>query len=158
MTQTLLDNATRLRREGKIAEAAIIYAEVLRQNPDNFDALQALAIICYQSGQIENAERLIGQAAEIRPAAPELAYNHACLLQKLNRLDDALARFDRALTLKPDYLEALVNRGGVLGSLKRYDEALLAYEKTLVINPDLAEAWFGRGGVFFGVGWIQCVD
>ena len=58
MTQMLLENATRLRREGKIAEAAAVYGEVLRQNPRNFDALQALGIICYQAGQVENAERL----------------------------------------------------------------------------------------------------
>src|ERR1700719_2348845 len=102
----MLDSAARLRREGKLSEAAALYGELLRANPAHFEALQALGIMAYQAGQIENAERLLGNAASLRPGTADLAYNHACLLQKLNRLEDALAAFDRALAIKPDYFQA----------------------------------------------------
>lgn len=114
MSQELLDNASRLRRAGKHAEAAAIYGELLRTNPADFEALRDFGILAYQLGQIENAERLIGEAAKLRPGAAELSYNHACLLQKLNRLEEALAAFDRALAMRPNYLEALVDRKSVV--------------------------------------------
>ncbi|MDE2473741.1 MAG: tetratricopeptide repeat protein, partial [Alphaproteobacteria bacterium] len=152
MTQELLENAGRLRRAGKHAEAAAIYGELLQQNPADFEALRDFGILAYQLGQIENAERLIGEAAKLRPGAAELSYNHACLLQKLNRLEEALAAFDRALAMRPNYLEALVNRGAVLGALNRGDEALANASRVIALKPDLAEAWHNRAAALQAVG------
>jgi tetratricopeptide (TPR) repeat protein len=124
MNEALLQDALRLRRAGKLSQAAELYGEVLRSEPKHFEALHALGILHYQGGRLEEAVRLIGEASNVNPRAADAAYNHACLLQRLNRLEEALVSFDRALAIKPDYLEALVNRGGVLWALKRYDEAL----------------------------------
>jgi Flp pilus assembly protein TadD len=89
-----LDNALRLRRAGRLAEAAEIYSQILRADPKHFEALHALGILRYQSGQIDEAERLIGAAIAIQPRASEAIYNRACLLVKLGRTDDAIAGFD----------------------------------------------------------------
>src|SRR5712691_9537646 len=117
MNEALLQDALALRRAGKLSEAAELYGEVLRSEPKHFEALHALGILHYQGGRLEEAERLIREASRVNPNA---AYNHACLLQRLNRWEEALASFDRALATRPGYLEALVNRGAVLSVLKRY--------------------------------------
>ena len=147
MNQALLQDALRLRRAGKLAEAAELYGQVLRAEPKHFEALHALGILNYQSGRLEEAERLIRQAVAANPNAADAAYNHACLLQKLNRPEEALAAFDSALAIRPDYLEALVNRGGVLWALKRREEALANSQKVVALKPDLAEGWNNHGGV-----------
>ena len=147
MSEATLDSAARLRREGKLSEAAAVYGELLRANPAHFEALQALGIMAYQAGQIENAERLLGTAARLRPGAADLVYNHACLLQKLNRLEDALAGFDRALAIKPDYFQALVNRGAVLNALNRHEEALANSDRVVSLQPNFAEGWSNRAAV-----------
>ena len=41
----------------------------------HFEALHALGIISYQSGQIEEAEKLIGLAVEANPSAHDAHYN-----------------------------------------------------------------------------------
>ena len=64
MSETLLESALRLQRAGRLNEAADIYTQVLREQPRHFDALHALGIIRYQTGRLEEAERLIGEAAE----------------------------------------------------------------------------------------------
>jgi protein O-GlcNAc transferase len=143
----LLQDALRLRRAGKLTQAAELYGEVLRSEPKHFEALHALGILHYQGGRLEEAERLIGQASSVNPKAADAAYNHACLLQRLNRLEEALVSFDRALTIRPDYFEALVNRGGVLSALKRYDEALANSDQVIHFKPNFAEAWNNRGVV-----------
>ena len=100
MNEALLQDALRLRRAGKLAQAAELYGEVLRSEPKHFEALHALGILHYQGGRLEEAARLIGEASSVNPKAADAAYNHACLLQRLNRLEEALASFDRALAIK----------------------------------------------------------
>ena len=147
MTEMLLQDANRLRRSGKLAEAAELYGRVLTANPAHFEALHALGLISYQGGRLEEAERLIARAVSVNPQSPDAAYNHACLLQRLNRPEEALQSFDRALAARPAYLEALVNRGGVLMGLKRYEEALANSEQVVALKPDLAEVWNNHAGV-----------
>jgi len=130
MTAAQLQDALRLRRGGRLAEAAQIYAEVLKTNPQDFEALHALGILCYQTGQLEEAERLVAKAVESNPNAPDAHYNHACLLQKLDRCNEAMTAFDAALALKPGYVEALANRGNTLMSLKRHEDALASFDTT----------------------------
>ena len=159
MNESLLQNALRLLRAGKLNEAAEIYAELLRAEPAHFDALHGLGIIRYQTGRLEEAERLIGEAARVNPNAPNAFYNRACLLQKLNRLEEALACFDRAIAIKPDYIEALVNRSSALTALKRHQAALESLEKVIALKPNLAEAWNNRGATLFALErWEEAVS
>jgi predicted O-linked N-acetylglucosamine transferase (SPINDLY family) len=147
MSQARLQDALQLRRAGKFAQAAELYRQILSDEPKHFEALHALGILNYQSGQLETAERLIREAVAANPRAADAAYNHACLLQRLNRLDEALLAFDAALAVRPDSLEALVNRGGVLWALKRHEEALANAERVVTLKPGLAEGWNNQGSV-----------
>ncbi len=146
VSESLLQNAMNLRRAGRLADAARIYEGLLRDQPGNFEALHALGIVRYQTGQIEEAERLIGEAISIKSDAHDAHYNRACLLQKLSRPEDALAAFDRAVSLKPDYVEALVNRASVLTALKRHEDALASLDQVLALRPSIAEVWNNQAG------------
>ena len=151
MNDTVLQNALRLRRAGKFAEAAQLYSELLRGDPRHFEALHALGILHYQSGQLEEAERLIGEAVVVNPKAADALYNRASLLLRLNRLDEAVGCFDRAIALKPDYVEAIGNRGSALLRLGRAAEALADAEKVAAMRPGLAQAWANRAGALLAL-------
>jgi predicted O-linked N-acetylglucosamine transferase (SPINDLY family) len=140
-----LDSALRLRRAGRLAEAAEIYSQILRANPKHFEALHALGILRYQSGQIDEAERLIGAAIAVQPHAAEAIYNRACLLLKLGRIDDAVVSFGQAIAVRPDYVEALTNRGSALMQLERYAEARADFDAVVALAPKLAQTWNNRG-------------
>ena len=134
-----------LRRAGKLAEAAAIYSEILREQPKHFEALHALGILRYQAGELDEAERLIAEAVLINPHAADALYNRGSLLLKLNRREEALACFASALAIKPDYAEALGNRGTALMQLGRYAEALSDLDHLVRLRPGLAEGWHMRG-------------
>ena len=146
MGDPALDNALRLRRAGRFAEAAELYRRFLVDNPRHFEALHALGILRYQLGQIDEAERLIGAAIAVEPRAADAIYNRACLLQKLGRTDDAIAGFAQAIAVKPGYVEALTNRGGTLMQLARYEEAKADFDAVIKYAPSLPQAWNNRGG------------
>ncbi|HEY4266459.1 MAG TPA: tetratricopeptide repeat protein, partial [Micropepsaceae bacterium] len=146
MNDSVLQNATELRRAGKFAEAAQLYAGILKENPRHFEALHALGILHYQSGRLEDAERLIGEAILINPEAADALYNRASLLLRMNRMDEALHCFDRAIAIRPNYAEALGNRGSALLRIGRTAQGLADFERLVALRPDLPQAWTNHAG------------
>lgn len=134
-----------LHQEGRLAEAQAIYRQVLKIQPEHFDALHLLGVISYQTGNLLQAVDLIGRAIELNPSNAAAYSNHGLALQGLQRPDEALDSYDRALKLKPDYAEAYSNRGNALKDLKRLDEALDSYDRALELKPDYVEALSNRG-------------
>ncbi|HXJ01959.1 MAG TPA: tetratricopeptide repeat protein [Micropepsaceae bacterium] len=145
MNEPVLQNALALRRAGRLAEAAAIYSEILKQQPAHFEALHALGVLRYQAGDLLAAERLIAEALLINPGAADAHYNRGSLLLKLNRHEEALACFASALAVKPDYTEAHGNRGAALMRLGRHAEALADLDAVVRLRSGSAEAWYMRG-------------
>jgi tetratricopeptide (TPR) repeat protein len=69
------------------------------------------------------------------------------MLIELDRLEEALASYDKAIEFKLDYAEAFYNRGIVFNELNRLDEALATYEKAIQLKPEYAEAHSNRGNM-----------
>ncbi len=65
-----------------------------------------------------------------------------------DRIDEAIAHYERALVLKPDYATAHNNLGNALMRQDRMEEAQAHYERALALNPDYANAHNNLGNVF----------
>ena len=63
--QAKFNQGVALHQQGKLAEAERIYEEVLRQQPNHFDALHLLGIIALQTRRTERAVELIRKAIEL---------------------------------------------------------------------------------------------
>src|SRR6516162_9934171 len=137
--------ALALHQAGRLAEAEKIYGQILKVQPNHFDSLHLVGVIYAQRGNHVESVRQIDLALKINPKAAYAHNNRGNALQKLNRLDDALASYDQAIALKPDYAEALYNRGNALQELNRLDDALASYDKAIALKPDYAEAFNNRG-------------
>ena len=145
MSEALLQTARRAHASGNLPEAARIYAEILRSNSKNFDALYALGIVHYDRGGFDEARRLLSEAIKLNPRSADALFAHGCALQKLNRHAQALAAFDQALAIEGGYDVALLRRADSLRSLGRLRDAVDGYDFYLARNPDAAEAWHNRG-------------
>ena len=147
MTDLLFQNAQRLHQAGKLAEAARLYGEILRDNPRRFEALYGLGVLHFQTGQYAEADRFMSEALNMNPRAADLQFAHGCVLQRLNRIEDALAAFDRAVESKPGYIEALMNRGAAFLALGRHAEAHRDFASVIALNPNIAGVWSNQGCV-----------
>jgi len=143
----LLQRAARARDDGNLAEAARLYADVLRAEPRNFEALLSLGFVHFRAGHLEDAEHLCGEAARINPRSADAFFMRGCALQRLNRNAEALGCFESAIAIRPGFVEALVNRGALLMAEKRHVEALKSFDAALAANPSMTEAWNNRGNV-----------
>jgi predicted O-linked N-acetylglucosamine transferase (SPINDLY family) len=63
--------------------------------------------------------------------------NRGSALASLNRIEAALASFDRAIKLDPRLAQAFANRGGAYAQLKQYDKALADYRQAFACDPGL---------------------
>ena len=141
----IYQNGLNFHQKGELAQAKAAYEQVLKTQPKHFDALHLLGLIAFQTRDPFLAEELIRRAIKINPNVASVHYNQGAMLQKLKRLDEALASYDKAIALKPDYADAFYNRGNALQELKRTDDALASYDKAIALKPDYAEAFLNRG-------------
>ena len=140
--------AVSLHQTGQLEQAKNLYLLVLHKEPKHFDALHLLGVIAAQTKNPKLAVTLISQALEIKADSAPAYSNLGNALKEIERLDDALASFDKALAIQPIYPEALNNRGNALEALQRFDEALASYDKAIAIYPQYAESLYNRGNVF----------
>jgi protein O-GlcNAc transferase len=141
----LLQEGLALHRRGAVDEAAVRYAEVLRADPANADALYYLALISCQHGRFDEGAEL---ARKSLASDPKQARSHVILGRALHALgfhDDALASFEHAIALTPELAPAHANRADVLSKIGRNAEALDSYDRALALAPDSVADWMNRG-------------
>ncbi len=142
--QADLQQAFEHHKAGRLADAAAIYRQIIKVEPDNADALHLLGSIEAQSGNPADGERLIAGALRIRPDVPLMWSNHGNALSLLGRKDEAIASYDRAIALAPDLIQAHYSRCGLLIGTGHAAEALAAMDRALADMPDRHVLMTGR--------------
>jgi tetratricopeptide (TPR) repeat protein len=142
-----LQQANAFHQRGQLAHASVLYEEILKAQPNNFDALHLLGVIAAQRRDPKKAVDLIARAIKVDPKQAAPYCNRGIALHALKQLDAALASFDQAIALKPDYAMAFCNRGNVLKELQRFTAALVSYDRAIAIKPNFPEAYSNRGNV-----------
>lgn len=132
-----LERALALQQEGRLAEAGRLYAEVVRDDPKNADALQMLGLLARRAGRPDEALALLDRAVAADPDHAPAQANRAGLLLALGRPADAEAGYTRALSLRPGLLEAALGRARALVALKD-PRAEAAFKDALARWPDHA--------------------
>jgi tetratricopeptide (TPR) repeat protein/SAM-dependent methyltransferase len=141
----LLQEGLTLHRRGALSDAAALYAEVLRADPDHADAHYYLAMILCQQGVFKEGA---AHAAKALQSDPRHARAHLLLGRSLSALgqgEEALACFDRAIAVAPELAQAHGNRGDALSDLGRNAEAVESYDRAVALAPGSVEDWFNRG-------------
>jgi predicted O-linked N-acetylglucosamine transferase (SPINDLY family) len=135
----LLDGLDRQRR-GDLDGAAELYRAVLRQKPDDVDALHLLGLIYRDFGQIEPALAALTRAVELDGDFVEARNSLATALKRAGQREAALRQLRRAIDKRPDYAEAHNNLGNLLLDLGLRGEAISALDRAVRLQPDYAEA------------------
>ena len=141
----LFDQALALFRGGRLAEAKRIARRILAEQPKHAQALHLLGVALSQQGNHAEGLRFIDAAMQVEGQSASIYNSRGNILVALQRLDEAVASYDKAIALKSDFVEPLCNRGGALQELKRFDAALASYDQAIALKPNSAEAFCNRG-------------
>ena len=135
--------AFELHRNGSLHEAKKIYEEILEETPDDFNCLHHLGLIAKSNKEYLTAFDLISQAIKINPNSAAAHFNLANTLKELNKINDAIASYDKAINIKPDS-EIYYLRGLAFYGLEKLEEAVLSYDESINLKPS-ALTYCNRG-------------
>ena len=134
-------------QNGKISEAKEICNEILKSEPDNFNAYYLLGVIAFQTRNFKKSEELISKAIEINSENSEFYNFMGIVLVHLNKFEESIKNWTKAIEINPNSLDAYNNRGNALIKLKKNESALKDFDQAIKIKPNFAQAYNNRGVV-----------
>ncbi|HWA39921.1 MAG TPA: tetratricopeptide repeat protein [Burkholderiales bacterium] len=140
MSATTLRDAEQARLAGDLDAAMAACRGVLAGLPDDPAALNLIAAIAADRGQIEEGLAWAARAARADSRAAGPHYTMGRLFEMQQRLGEAEASYRRAIDLAPRDARAHNNLGVVLQMQGRAADALACYRAAVELAPDLPEA------------------
>src|SRR6478752_387590 len=93
----LFEQALAAHQAGRLAQAEQLYRQVLRADATHFAALHRLGFLKAQQGHYDEAVTLLNRALKQNPGDVTARGHYAHALMAAQRLDEALAAYDRLL-------------------------------------------------------------
>ncbi len=134
--QDSLQNALRLIRAGRPAEAQPLLEAFLDRESRHPDALHLLGIVHLQAGRHERALASVSEALAAADRHPLYWNTQGSIQRALGRLGDAAESFRRAAALAPGFAPAQTNLGMALQALGRAAESEPACRRAVELVPN----------------------
>ena len=128
-----------------MAEAEGGYRAILKEHPDNVDALHYLGVLLHQRDDNEDAAKLLDRALGLAPDASACWSNRGLVAAAQDDLPHAVACYERALAIDPAFANARNNLGTALQKQGRFDESIEQHEILLAQYPDFIDARLNLG-------------
>ena len=117
------------------------------------------ALNAAEKGDFATAEQYWTELTETFPTNPAVWSNRGNTRVSQNRLEEAIADFDKSIELAPDAADPYLNRGAAYEGQGRWEEALADYEKVLSLAPEEPLAYNNRGNAKAGQGrWEEALQ
>ena len=134
--ESLLRQAWEKHSAGHLAQAAAMYRDALRREPQNVDALYLLSCLLRQQGDLRTALPLAEAARRLQAETPELHFNLALIRQSLGDATAALQGYRQALALNPQYVAAANQMALIELQAGNFEQAAASCRQVIAVNPD----------------------
>jgi tetratricopeptide (TPR) repeat protein len=133
-----LDFVKLLAQLGKANQAKPLIEGLVKQKPDNLDALDAEFRICMQARDFATAKSAADAIVAIRPKLAVGYLYEGTIAEADKRNEDALRQFSTAVDMQPDAAEPLEALVQLLANSKRSAEAIKRLDEVAARFPDNA--------------------
>jgi predicted TPR repeat methyltransferase len=134
MAEGLSQQAMELQRAGRLDDAEAAYLQLLREQPDNADALHEFGILRMRQGRANEAMDLVKRSLQLTPRNAA-AWNSLANMLLGRNAQGAEVAYTNATRLNPDFTEAWFNLANFLRDQQRPQDALRCYERVLELKP-----------------------
>ncbi|MDP2928055.1 MAG: tetratricopeptide repeat protein [Candidatus Omnitrophota bacterium] len=125
------------------------YHDILKTDPNDFEAYISLGDIYNIIGEYEKALVFFNQALSFQPKLAKLYITVGNIYySKLGRLDLAIDSFQKAILSDPTLYEAYQNLGDIYSDKGEYDKAIGYYQKAIEVNPTFFDVYLSLGGLY----------
>jgi len=132
--EEIVNQAEKLRKEGKPQESVAQLFEALKIYPNFLRALTYLGIDYAQSGNPQLGANILALATRLYPRDQGAHFNLAIALGAVGR-EEEITEYKRTLEIDSDYIPAYLNWGSALYAKGKYEDAIALYRKAIDINP-----------------------
>jgi len=150
-----LQTALEHHQAGRLAEAEVLYRQVLIQRPTHAGVLHLLGILAGQTGRTDASIDLIGRAIAIDPGVAEYHGNLAESYRRSGQWERAIECLRRAIALEPNAADAHNHLGIALSALGHDEEACTAFARAIQLRPAFAEAHHNLGSALRHAGRLD---
>jgi tetratricopeptide (TPR) repeat protein len=137
---------------GRAKEAKRALSRLLAQRPGNPDVLYLMAEIASLEGQHQEAESLLARCVQSSATSEFYRYNYVRALERLSKLDSALAETEILLRSNPRNLIFLDLKASLLKKTGGYIEAADRYRALAQDYPENSYIWNGLGAALRDLG------
>lgn len=124
-------------RAGRKDDAISTLRKAIRENPDNVDALHALAQAYWgDEERVSDIEALLRRATELAPALLSAWMMLGMLLHRADRHEEAIGCYQRATEIAPDNAAAWSGLGANYGQIGDMEKAVAAYARSVALEPE----------------------
>ncbi len=140
-------------KAGRDQEAVASLRDVLRQDPDNVDAMLFLALAYRKLDERkDDAEALLRRATQLAPDHVPAWLNLGSILAERNKRDEALAAYKQATRIEPGHPGAWSLLANCQAHLGMTETAVASFRRSLKLKPDHAHTQMGLGHVLKTLG------
>lgn len=132
----LLKEAFELHNQNKLKEAEQIYNQVLKDEPNNIDALNLLFNLKHSLGETQKALDISKKIINIDPTNKSGLFNCAIISKTIGNFEVAIKYYKKVLELYPNTIEANYNIASLYADIGNMPESIKYYNKVLELNPD----------------------
>jgi predicted O-linked N-acetylglucosamine transferase (SPINDLY family) len=146
---TALRHAAGLHAAGKLDDALTLYQDLLRWDPQNWQAIYFSGLIALQTSRPAQAADLFAKTLLLSDDVAEIHLQLGVALSQLQRHQEALESYHRAIALNPT--EALLHeqRGHACLALRLFEDAAASFGRAIELAPARHSAYIGRGTAHF---------
>jgi Flp pilus assembly protein TadD len=123
-----------LASEGAYDQAVTIPFGVVQSDPNNVAALEQLASILSDLGDVERMRPVVARLRTVAPESEAAHYYSATLLFMEQRLELAAAEARRTIAINPSHARAHNLLGAALASLGQAEQARTAFQASLAVD------------------------
>ncbi len=141
----------------------LAYASVLDKNNQTDEAMKEYAYILQKASAdnkdvLYKLEMIFKKKLSASPNNANLNANMGAVLQKQDRLDEALSYYKTAESLDPSNINTRINTGTLFQQKGDYRTAIKAYESVLILYPDNVNANIYRAQCLQKIGDDKAAD
>ena len=144
--------ADRLAEQNRWPEAIEAYKTLIRENPKNVSAYNALGDAYFNSGRWEEALAAYKEATRVAPGNAEAWYNLGYCYNAMGRHGEAFAPLVKAKDLDPQFAEAFYGIGFAYMRGTEIEKALQWFKSAINVDPEYADAYYGLALVYTRLG------
>lgn len=127
--------AVELFSASKFGQSEQLCRQALQRNPNDVDFLRLLADLSLSIGALAESQSLLEQALGLSPNNYGVRLSYAHVLNRREKLTQALTQVDELLNAKKNHFPILVLKASILVKFGSCDPALLCYEDLLANYP-----------------------